>query len=65
MADTKFSINWVRILVAVLWWFEETAYFGWNAKPSSIAELFADGLVFVLWASAFRVMHRQAADDHE
>jgi hypothetical protein len=49
----------MRVFVAFLWWFEETAYFGWNAHPHSIAELFADGLVFVLWASAFRVTPKQ------
>ena len=53
MADMKLVINWMRVFVAFLWWFEETAYFGWNAYPHSIAELFADGLVFVLWAWSF------------
>lgn len=29
------------------------AYFGWNARPKSIAELFADGLVTLIGALAF------------
>lgn len=36
--------NWITILALFFWW-EETKFFGWNAGPSCIAELFADGLV--------------------
>ncbi|HEY9664855.1 MAG TPA: hypothetical protein V6C65_40970 [Allocoleopsis sp.] len=62
MGNKIVLINWTRIGVAVLWWFEETSYFGWNAAPHSLAELFADGLTLALWASAFRVESRSMTD---
>lgn len=47
------KINWSIASIAAVWWWIETDYFGWNAKPASVEELFADGLALALFALAF------------
>ena len=47
--------NWPVIFIGVLWWAMETRYFGWNARPESVAELFADGLTLVIFAAAYLI----------
>lgn len=61
----KTVINVPIACIAVVWWYAETSYFGWNAFPHSVAELFADGLAYVLWAAAFAFppRYREEADD--
>ena len=44
---------WVLILAIIFWW-HQNRYFGWNGMPKSDAELIADGLTFVLVAMAVR-----------
>ena len=39
--------------LAMAWWLLETSYFGWHAFPTSLPELFADGLALTLAAAAF------------
>ncbi len=46
-------------LLGILWWYLETSYFGWNAFPNSVAELFADGLALAFYASAFALPQRR------
>jgi hypothetical protein len=41
------------LVLAVMWWLIETSYFGWNALPGSMPELFADGLAIALAGAAF------------
>jgi hypothetical protein len=45
--------NWPILWCAFFWWLIETQFFGWNASPSCVEELFADGLVLVLVTAAF------------
>lgn len=40
-------------LLAVLFGFYETAYFGWNFTPASPAEMICDGFVALLLALSF------------
>lgn len=47
------KINWPVFLFGVLWWYAETRYFGWNLRPESVEELFADGMALVFYALAF------------
>lgn len=47
------KINWSIAWIGACWWWIETDYFGWNAKPASVEELFADGLALGLFALAF------------
>jgi hypothetical protein len=42
--------GWWRMLMAIGWWFEENRYFGWHRVPQSTAELFADGLFWLMLA---------------
>jgi hypothetical protein len=44
MKITKFDIV---LLAAIVLYFLENMYFGWNATPASIAEKVADGVVLV------------------
>ncbi len=41
------------LALALAWWLIETSYFGWHAFPTSLPELFADGLALTLGAVAF------------
>jgi len=45
-------MNIQLIFLAILYAFTETAYFGWNWSPQSDAEVIADGIVFLLFATA-------------
>ena len=47
------GFNWRVFLIGVAWWMLETDYFGWNARPGSVAELFADGGALAFYAAAF------------
>lgn len=47
------KVNWPIVVLGVLWWLVETRYFGWNARPGSVAELFADGMALAFYAAAF------------
>jgi len=46
-------VNWPIMAVGVIWWWMETRYFGWNAIPESVAELFADGMALSFFALGF------------
>lgn len=39
------------VLVGIILWLAETAYFGWNDRPQSNAEKFLDTLswIFIIW----------------
>ena len=45
--------NWPILWCAFFWWLIKTQYFGWNAVPSCVEELFADGLVLAMIAAAY------------
>ena len=47
------SVNWVITFLALGFWAEETAYFGWNAWPQSPAELICDGIATLIFALAW------------
>lgn len=49
------------IAIGIYWWQFETAFFGWNRHPESVAELFADGLALVFFAIAFAFPHHRQA----
>jgi len=53
------KINWPIVALGVTWWYVETQFFGWNRKPESIAELFADGMVLAFFAAAFAFKQKQ------
>jgi hypothetical protein len=40
---------WLWLLALIFWW-EQNQYFGWNWQPKSDAELIADGLTVLLFA---------------
>lgn len=40
-------------ILAVLFGIAETAYFGWNVRPMSDAELICDGITTLILAMAF------------
>lgn len=42
-----FKYTWLWSMV-VVWWWEETKFFGYNLQPKTVEELFADGLGFLL-----------------
>jgi len=52
------NVNWQIAALGALWWWQETNYFGWNAQPKSIAELFADGLALAFFAAALAFPRR-------
>lgn len=39
-------------MLGFFWWYEESKYFGWNSSPSSVVELFADGMALAFFALA-------------
>lgn len=41
--------------LAILFWWHQNQFFGWNWKPQSAAEVLADGLVAVLLAISIAV----------
>lgn len=48
-------MTWARIcawVVALEYFLKQNAYFGWNARPQSDAELMADGITLLLVAVA-------------
>ena len=45
-------VNWPIALLGVMFWYLETKFFGWNVHPSSVSELFADGLSLAFYAAA-------------
>ncbi len=47
------NINWPIFFIGTFWGCIETDYFGWNATPGSVAELFADGMVLAFYALAW------------
>lgn len=47
-------INWPVFWLAMVWWYVETKHYGWNVTAQSDAEMFCDGLVFLLVALACR-----------
>lgn len=53
-------VNWPIVALGLLWWAMETAYFGGNFGPGSVAELFADGMVLAFYAAAFAFPPRGA-----
>jgi hypothetical protein len=53
------KVNWPIVWIAAVWWLAETIYFGWNATPSCVEELFADGGVLLLLAMAYMRPARQ------
>lgn len=52
-------VNWPICWIGALWWWIETNYFGWQPKPSCVAELFADGLALAFFAMAFAFPRRE------
>lgn len=46
-------VNLPIFALGVLWWFLETSFFGWNQRPGSVPELFADGMALAFFAAAF------------
>lgn len=44
--------SWISLL-ALIFFFEQNIYFGWNAVPHSDAELIADGIGMLLFALSF------------
>lgn len=54
-------VNWPIFWLGVLWWAMETSHFGWNQRPGSVAELFADGMVLAFYAAAFAFPPRRAS----
>ena len=63
-ATNHYASIWVW-LMGILWWLEETAYFGWNACPHSVAELFCDGSVILIYtlAALTYVLEKRAAEN--
>lgn len=53
-------VNWPIVALGVLWWWMETSYFGHNARPESVAELFADGMALAFYAAAFAFPPRKS-----
>lgn len=53
-------VNWPIAGLGVLWWAMETAYFGWNSGPGSVAELYADGVALAFYAASFAYPPRRA-----
>jgi len=53
-------VNWPIASLGVLWWAMETAYFGWNSGPASVAELYADGVTLAFYAAAFAFPSRSS-----
>lgn len=53
-------VNWPIVALGVLWWWMETSYFGWNNRPGSVAELFADGAALAFYAAALAFPPRRA-----
>lgn len=51
---TRSRVNWPIFWLAILWWYVETKHYGWNLTAQSDAEMFCDGLVFLLFALAYR-----------
>lgn len=47
------KIHWTRTILAFVYAFVETSYFGWNRWPKSDAEVLAEGIAFVLIAMCF------------
>lgn len=45
-------MNWKVGAVSIWFWLIETAYFGWNLKPGSDAEMVCDGLALLIFALA-------------
>lgn len=45
-------MNWIIWLVGMFFWWEETAYFGWNMLPQSPAEVICDGIAALIFALA-------------
>jgi len=50
----KLLINPYILAIAVIYGFWQTAFFGWNALPSSDAEIVCDGITVLILALAFR-----------
>ncbi len=42
-------MNWYVTFAALIFWFMENRYFGWNMMPKSEAELICDGLVLLMF----------------
>ena len=38
----------MMLILAVTFWWQETAYFGWNFRPESPEELICDGIVSLM-----------------
>lgn len=51
MSDKR--VSWPIVWLGIFWWYIETSYFGWNATPSCIEELIADGAALAFFALAF------------
>lgn len=54
-------VNWPIVAIGVMWWAMETHHFGWNSRPSSVAELFADGVALAFFAAACAFPPRRAS----
>lgn len=61
---TRPELNKPVAIIAGVWWLMETAYFGWNASPQSLAELVADGVALVLLAYAYACGPRTTVTIH-
>jgi hypothetical protein len=51
----EMTFNWYLVAIAVVFFFEQNKYFGWNATPKSDAELIADGITFLLLALSVKI----------
>lgn len=56
------KVNWPIVVIGLLWWAMETMYFGNNARPNSVAELFADGMTLCIYAMAFAFPPKEKAE---
>ena len=50
----KYEINWPVFVFGLLFSVLETAYFGWNLKPSSGEEMICDGIAFIIVAMSVK-----------
>ena len=47
------KVNWLILMMAILYGITESAYFGGNFHPSSDAEIICDGIMMLIGALAF------------
>lgn len=47
------KLNWPVLVIALIFFYEQNKYFGWNGWPQSNAELICDGITLLLLAMAW------------